>query len=764
MRSFSFFLSVDPTALPPDARAQRLRLRRVLHASATTVPVMGIVACMYALDMIGPQATVALLGLMLALVAGFVAVVASGLNRLFQDPSLTMPQIVSAACVLLLASAVASEQGRAIPLILIPLVFAFAPYRYGVAALLRLAMVLLALAVAKQVVVAMLWPHPGAGASAALETAAMAVALFTYAAIGGQANELRRRTYFERAMAGMALAEMNEAVVALDREHRVRYANPAAVRLFAMTGTVQGRPVDDLFALPGGSRPSEQLRAHPPAPGRPAGRAVTQATTLKLAGGAQREVELTTGVLAQAEGEAVGYVLVARDVAETNRMIRELSHNATHDALTGLANRRGFSVGLQAAATRAGAAGRPGADLDCLLVIDLDQFKVVNDTCGHAAGDDLLREVAQIIAEHFGDARSIARLGGDEFGVLLRAPSLEACEARADALLRALTGYRFVRDRRAFRIDASIGITALDAWPAGAAQADADAWLAQADAACYLAKELGRGRVQVYRESDEDVARQQRELGWVSRLQHAIDHDGFELHAQRIEPAAAAEAGAPARYELLVRLRAPDGSLVPPGAFLSAAERFGLMPAIDRWVVARAVRDLGALARVGRPVPGVSINLSASTLRDGGLLQFVRERVAESGLDGRLLTFELTESAALLDLDKAREFILGLKRLDCRFALDDVGTGFSSLAHLRLLPLDEIKIDGSFVRTACDCPLDRVLVEALQRAAGLLKLATVAEFVEDDRIAQTMRDIGVTCLQGYGVHEPEPLARVLARH
>lgn len=749
-------IDLKPSA--QQASAQRLRLARVRQAVVTSLPVMGIVAGMHWFGMLQPAAMLLLEALILAQMAGFAAAVYTGLNLKLRDPSMTAAQVVGASSVLLLGAYFATADGRAIALMMLPLVFAFASYRYGAAGLMRLSGVLLALTAIEQTAAVVLRADPIAVPAAALQTLTFGVGLLTFSAVGGQVNDLRRRTQFERAMAGMALAQLHEAVVAVDLDYKVRFFNPGAARLLGLDiDAVTGRPIDQLFAMVQQGKPSELLRASNAAADGAPDTSRTHVATLVLQSGARREVELTTGVLARASGEMVGYVLVARDVEQTNRLIRDLTHYATHDTLTGLKNRRGFLADLHAVCAAGTVPPSTRARIDCVLMLDLDQFKIVNDSCGHRAGDELLRNVAEIIRSHFSQARSVARMGGDEFAAIVTVSDLDEGERLADALMQTLAAYRFVRDGRAFRVGASIGMAAINV-----GNGDEETWLARADAACYLAKELGRGRVQVYRDGDDEIARHRSDLGWVSRLQDAIERDRFVLFAQRIVPANASDSSAPADFELLLRLRSDDGSLIPPNAFLPAAERFGLMSAIDRWVIARAVTELRTHVSTGESVSRLSINLSASSLRDRMLLPFIAQQLASSGLDGGRFTFELTESAALVDLQQAREFIVGLKQLGCRVSLDDVGTGFSSFAHLRALPIDQIKIDGSFVRAVCDNPLDRVLVESLQRVADVLGVETVAEFVENESISRALRGIGIGFLQGFGVHRPEPIAGILA--
>ena len=448
--------------------------------------------------------------------------------------------------------------------------------------------------------------------------------------------------------------------------------------------------------------------------------------------------------------EVEGFVLVVRDVSDTQRLMKELEHAATHDVLTGLLNRRGFIERLQQTLHEAEADEQPVS----VLAIDLDQFKMVNDSCGHDAGDDLLRVVAAMMRRTVPAGARLARLGGDEFGVILRDMHLTQVELIANRLLREFAELRFVRQERSFRIGASLGVAqhSVDCL-------QAQSLLSRADSACYLAKQRGRSCVQVYTLGDAEVSRHQRDMSWATRISEALQQRWFVLFAQRITPTVPGPDDED-HFEVLVRLIETDGAVIEPGVFLPAAERFNLINALDREVIRLAVSALEKMMKAGQRLPRFAINLSPSSLRDGKLLVYIGQKLRESRVPGEQLTFELTETAAIFDLDQARVFFRGLKDLGCRVALDDVGSGFNSFDNLRQLPIDQIKIDGSYVRSVCENPLDLAFVEAIQRIAEILNVRTVAEFVENDRIREKMTHIGVHYLQGYGLHKPEPLDEI----
>jgi diguanylate cyclase (GGDEF)-like protein len=445
------------------------------------------------------------------------------------------------------------------------------------------------------------------------------------------------------------------------------------------------------------------------------------------------------------------------DALELRELTGRLEHQATHDSLTGLANRRGFETLLAAALDQQQNSGRESA----LLYFDLDQIKIVNDSCGHAAGDELIRQVAWRVQQLAGEGTTMGRLGGDEFALLLPGMSAEAAAAFAEQMRELLSEQRFYRDGKTFAVSASIGVLALDRSVPSVAEA-----LSAADQACYMAKESGRNRVQLYRPDDRDLQQRRGELHWVERLQVALDNDGFELVAQEIRPLAFRARGGKAqspprrRFELLLRMIGPDGQMVAPMAFIPAAERFGLMPRVDRWVIARACRELAALRDGGRPMPTCMINLSGTSASDPELADYVAQCLQQNDLDGASVGFELTETAAVGNLAACSALMARLRQLGCLIALDDFGTGMSSFSYLRNLPIDFLKIDRAFIRNIDRDPIDHALVETIHRIGGIMGVRTVAEGVESEEILGALALIGVDFAQGMHVRPPVPLVQI----
>jgi diguanylate cyclase (GGDEF)-like protein/PAS domain S-box-containing protein len=443
------------------------------------------------------------------------------------------------------------------------------------------------------------------------------------------------------------------------------------------------------------------------------------------------------------DGESLGYRSSVRDITVQHFAREELAYAASHDALTGLYNRRTFERNLgRELEVRA-----PGKVI--VFYIDLDQFKLVNDTCGHTAGDALLQHLARVMQVRFSFG-FLARLGGDEFGMVLVDMPLDEAERRAQHVIDDIRSLPFVWEKRSFHIGASIGIA--QSSPELRSVTD---MLMAADTACYAAKERGRNRSQVYLPSDQYF--QQRQLDFLSltQISDALGAGQLELHAQRIvslKPDLADYA------EVLVRMRGGDGNLIPPGRFIPAAERYGLIPLIDRWVIEHTFRQMRTWREEGRPPLKLNLNLSGLTLADPGLTEFIRDAREKFGIDPAWVGFEITESCAISQLDRALAFFSFCGENGFDLALDDFGSGLSSFGYLKRFRVQTLKIDGMFVRNADHDMDDRAVIESMVRLASLRKLHTVAEFVASPQVLEVVRALGVDYAQGFALHTPEPLA------
>ena len=465
-------------------------------------------------------------------------------------------------------------------------------------------------------------------------------------------------------------------------------------------------------------------------------------------GSAGRRTFHLSGKPVRAEaGELTGYRGTGRDITEARRLSEQLSFQAAHDPLTGLSNRREFETRLD----RALASARDHGAEHALCYLDLDQFKVVNDTSGHVAGDELLRQLGMLLSRHLRSRDTLARLGGDEFGVLLEHCSVDQAWGVANTIREAIEEFRFAWEDKTFSIGISVGLV-----PVNAEGESISALMSAADSACYAAKEQGRNRIQIYHEEDSQLARRYGEMAWVSRIQHALDDDRFKLVFQPIVPLAA-DTTEPPHYEMLVRLREDSGELVLPGAFLAAAERFSLAVGIDRWVVDNAFRWFAERARRRQETLLCSINLSGHSISDEGFLDYVIAQFDELLIDPSQICFEVTETAAISNLSSATRFINVLKEIGCLFSLDDFGSGLSSFAYLKSLPVDFVKIDGLFVRDIVDDPLDLALVRSINEIGHTMGKRTIAEFAETPGVLAKLREIGVDYAQGYTLGMPQPL-------
>ena len=435
---------------------------------------------------------------------------------------------------------------------------------------------------------------------------------------------------------------------------------------------------------------------------------------------------------------------VVRDITERRQLQIALQHQASHDDLTGLVNRREFQLRLNMLVRSLFSEPGPHA----LIYIDLDQFKVVNDTCGHIAGDELLRQIGQRLGERIRARDVVARLGGDEFGVLLHDVSIDQATEVAEKLCSAVATHRFVWDDRRYDLTASIGLCAIDHETQSTEEA-----MSAADAACYVAKDKGRNRVHVYRADDAELLQRHGEMQWVARINHALEENRFALFRQHIVPLGDSH---DRHCELLLRMVDDQNRHILPGAFIPAAERYSLMPAIDRWVVRHALEFLRDHA--GSHPETYFINLSGTTVSEDQFADYVTEHLKACRLPATSIGFEITETAVIANLASATNFIEQMKRLDCRVALDDFGSGLSSFSYLKSIPADYLKIDGSFIKDLLDDPMDHAIVEAVNRIGHVAGLKTIAEFVESEPIRGRLHEIGVDYAQGYAIQRPLPFA------
>jgi diguanylate cyclase (GGDEF)-like protein/PAS domain S-box-containing protein len=545
----------------------------------------------------------------------------------------------------------------------------------------------------------------------------------------------------------LALSSLAEAIITTDAEGKIEYLNPAAEALTGVGQDAHGKGLDEIVGLV--DETDRRLLSDPVRQALATGVPVNlsrRALLLARANGSERSIELSASPIRNPAGEITGTVVLLHDVTEMRGLARQMSYQATHDALTGLVNRHEYERRLAEAVESA----HRGDGQHVLCYLDLDRFKVVNDTSGHLAGDSMLREVAKLLRDAVRDSDTVGRLGGDEFGMLLIGCPLEKARQIADDVCRAVGDYRYVWKDRIFNIGVSIGIVEISR-----ECGSLEELLAAADSACYVAKKQGTGRVAVYSARDEALARHSGEIQWLQRLQSALKENRFQLYYQSIVSTDGDDHG-PA-MEVLVRLHDESGHDVPPSEFVRAAERYRLMGLVDRWVVQTA---LAALGRGAINIPGnrsIAINISGQTLGDVQFLEFVVECLDSTGVLPGQVCFEITENAVVANLDHARRFVGVLHGIGCQFALDDFGSGVGSFSNLKTLPMDYLKIDGSFMRNLAHDSVNQAMVTAMIKLARTLNFKVIAEQVEDEAALDTARRMGVDYVQGYAIGRPQPL-------
>ncbi|WP_309707314.1 EAL domain-containing protein [Armatimonas sp.] len=551
----------------------------------------------------------------------------------------------------------------------------------------------------------------------------------------------------------VTLQSIGDAVITTDATGHVTWLNPVAER---MTGwqveEAKGQLLDQVFQIV--NEETRQATENPVMVALQKGKVVglTNHTLLISRHGEEFGIEDSAAPIRNESGEILGVVLVFHDVTEQRRLSGEMSYRATHDTLTGLVNRAEFDTRLRRTLHQA----HEDRGEHTLLFIDLDQFKLVNDACGHSAGDQLLQQVAKLLGESVRARDTLARLGGDEFGVLLEHCTSEQAGRVAEQICERMNDYRFIHDERRFRIGTSIGLVPVDSrW------SNTSAIVQAADSSCYAAKDAGRNRVHVWLDSDQAIRTRQGEMQWATRLEQALDEDRFQLYAQRIHTLDTTAPLQGLHAEVLLRMVERDGSLVAPGVFLPAAERFYLASRIDQWVLRHAIAWLSSLKNISL-VDTLCVNVSGQSIGDRVFHRQAIEIFTEAGPDiCKRLCLEITETAAVTHMADAALFITQVRALKVRIALDDFGAGASSFGYLKNLSVDVLKIDGQFIRNLTEDRLNDATVRCFVEVAQVIGVKTIAEFVDRPETLARVREIGVDFAQGYLLHQPEPIENVL---
>ncbi|SEC27193.1 EAL domain-containing protein [Terriglobus roseus] len=554
----------------------------------------------------------------------------------------------------------------------------------------------------------------------------------------------------ERDRLEVTLLSIADGVICTDAEGRVTMMNPVAE---AMTGwpreEAMSHPVEEVFDLfleetrMPVRNPIRDCLLH----NRPF--YLQDGVSLRVRNGPSRDVQDSAAPIHAHDGRIAGAVLVFQDVTRMRSIQREIAFSSTHDALTLLPNRRQFETALNESLMRTISTGTRST----VCFLDLDRFKVVNDTAGHTAGDVLLKSVAELLTRHVRTTDVIARLGGDEFAIILEDCTPAQAEPTLQRIMDAISALGFVWEERSFPISASLGVAEMTD------KSDIANVMKQADVACYAAKNAGRNHMSVYHPDNGEVYDRHHQLQVASEIRDAIHANRFTLLAQ---PIVSTRGETAPRYELLLRMQDRKGEMISPGSFIPAAERYDLMADLDRWVLTQALERRGA-ALAAVPDLQLSINLSANSLNDAKFLPFFLDLLQRSPLQPSALTFEITETSLINNLLNASAVIEKVRCTGCKVALDDFGIGMSSFSYLRSFRVDFIKIEGSFVRNIPQSAVDMTIVRSINNIAHEVGAQTIAEFVEDDEILQRVTELGIDYAQGYAVGRPEPIESLLTQ-
>ena len=550
-----------------------------------------------------------------------------------------------------------------------------------------------------------------------------------------------------------ALRSLPIAILTVDATAHIDFINSAAEKLLGYSAQqVIGRPVVELLQLRRANSRDSTIDDSRAADGTAIPAVLSGEYVYKRQDGTEQRLYCVATPIGHINDQASGMVITLRDHAEPAILRSESPlHSLEQDTLTRLPNRIGFEVAVKDLLQRT----KHETLWHSLCYLDLDNFKIINDTCGHAAGDALLQQLTEVLRNQVRNTDVVARLGGDEFALLLENCPLDRAQKIAEKVRSKINEFRFVWQERTHAISASIGIVEISP-----ATANIDHILSTADVACFAAKELGRNRVHVYLESDDESARRHSEMQWYARITQAHAENRFTLYHQHIAPLSPSSHTGE-HFEILVRMVDEKGLIIPPGAFMPAAERYNLMPMIDRWVINETFSSIKLRLALGHAYPEtIAINLSGASLGDPGLLDYIKQKFSDHGIPTRIICFEITETAAISNLVHAVMFINELKSLGCRFSLDDFGSGLSSFTYLKNMRVDYLKIDGSFVKDMLTDSINHAMVESINQIGHVMGIKTIAEFVETQQLADRLKILGVDYAQGYGVHKPQPFLTV----
>lgn len=576
-------------------------------------------------------------------------------------------------------------------------------------------------------------------------------------------NEIRERReaqnalFVEKESAQVILASIVDGVIRTDVHGVIEYMNETAEKGIGLKlEDCIGRPLMEVFNIV-----DEKTLKTPQDPSRTPvekGKSIILPGYLQLIHSFHNErlsVEVIASPIRDANSDISGVVIVFHDVTES-RSLSKMTYQATHDSLTGLINRREFERRVRQALENA----RSKDESYALCYLDLDNFKLVNDTCGHNAGDELLKQLSSRLTTVVRESDSVARLGGDEFGILLNGCSMEWAHNLAEEIRMLVEEFRFVWNNQGFRIGVSVGLVNINEDSGTLSDI-----LSSADSACYVAKENGGNRIHKYTDNDNELVKRQGQMLWVQKIHTVLEENRFRLFFQKVDKLSkVARENDKIHGEVLLRMLDENSQLIGPGSFIPAAERYNLMPAIDRWVVENTFRFLSAnMGKLYNRLDKCCINLSGQSLSDDRFMSFIIEQISNSKIPPPMLCFEITETAVIANMNTASGMIAKLRKMGCHFALDDFGVGLSSFAYLSNLGVDYLKVDGSFVRNMRNNKTDLEMVRAINQIGHTVNVLTIAEFVEDAETLALIRDIGVDYAQGYAASKPCPIEVALLR-
>lgn len=565
-------------------------------------------------------------------------------------------------------------------------------------------------------------------------------------------NSTERSLFLEKELAQVTLHSIGDGIITTDNLGIIQTINPVAESL---TGYSQqeaiGKHISNIYSFKDqkqNSNPLEQVLQNK----------LVQVSAfdvvIKHKDGNEISVEYTAAPIIDQFKKINGAVIVLHDVTEMRSLAERLSYQASHDSLTGLVNRREFEIRLEQAIHNA----QSEHTYYALCFIDLDQFKVINDTAGHSAGDEYLKQLAQRLTSYIRNSDVFARLGGDEFGILLDGCTVQQAIEIADEIKEEIKNTRFIWGKNSFETGASIGIVPINRFSSSVSEL-----LSSADVACYEAKDRGRNRIQVFEPNDAELAKRRGETTWVQQIKTAIEQDALQLYYQDIV-SLSTDCDQIKTVEILLRMQNNAAENIPPHAFLPTAERYNLMPLLDKWVISATFDFLKKYHRKAAPPLRLSINLSGQSVTDHTVLKHILDLLTQSHIDASHICFEITETAAIANMSYAINFISTLKQRGCKVALDDFGSGLSSFAYLKNMPIDNLKIDGVFIRDIISDPMDKAFVEAIHNIGEMMGIRTTAEFVESEEVLECVKTIGIDFAQGYYLAEPRPLLQLLAEN